>query len=945
MINKQAELHALINNENLDILCITETWLNNSSPDEIVVIPGFRMFRKDRHQTTLQWANLGGGGVAIFIKEHVTCVTCPNYSPENSEFITVKIKHGTGSLYLSTIYRSPRQPMHSLLEAIDQLSELIENETCIIVGDFNAKNTEWKSTDKTDNNGKLLQSAFLRHGLSVANKQQGTRPNLLNNTNPLLDIITTNAPHMLSLTESLSPFSDHCPVVTSIHLPTLPSTTRNGNRVRKRIDYSLLRQLLERYPLMERIMGTDNANFAWKAWYTHLHSLVLQSTIWSRLPPHKHKFWFTPHLHKLKKRQDRLYRQCLRKPHSIETKISYCLVRNLFRSQTRNAKKCHTEFNALKLSQDCRKGGYIWWKRAKQFCNIASKIQQMPDLELDSQTVTSSHSKASLLSNYFASQSQQSPKPFEMRHNTRTADSPLFSFQTFTPGQVHWDLTHLNTRKATSETSLMPILRNLADLLCESLSWIFNLSIASCTFPEQWKIAKVIPIFKNRGKSSDPGNYRPISLLHPVARIFESRLADSLKNYLTTNNILTPHQFAYMPQRSATDQLLLLTHHMATIKDKRGNYDCVFLDFRKAFDRVDHRALLGIIATLTDQRTVKWFENYLSNRTIQVCVESVLSSPSQITAGVPQGSHFAPLLFAMYINSLPQSISNSSPFLFADDVTLLFRHRPQRSLDENKALLETDIASCQLWAKRVHGNFSVQKTTLLSTAYTCEEQALVMDSVPLSPQKNTKHLGVTLTANLDFTHHLSAITSRFSKRIALLCYMGRSLQADAIILLYKSYVRPAVEYAIPVWCFRITQAQITALDILQAKICRRLLKSCHQNFEYDESKENLNKLCSLQSLKYRRQIISLVTLFKFIHFHPNYLEQFNIYITKSTRRPNKLVFNNHGRVLSSLFMHRIGTMWNCLPPSLTSLDNLSKFTCALRHFTLKYQFSCNGIPS
>ena len=139
MINKQAELHALINNENLDILCITETWLNNSSPDEIVVIPGFRMFRKDRHQTTLQWANLGGGGVAIFIKEHVTCVTCPNYSPENSEFITVKIKHGTGSLYLSTIYRSPRQPMHSLLEAIDQLSELIENETCIIVGDFNAK--------------------------------------------------------------------------------------------------------------------------------------------------------------------------------------------------------------------------------------------------------------------------------------------------------------------------------------------------------------------------------------------------------------------------------------------------------------------------------------------------------------------------------------------------------------------------------------------------------------------------------------------------------------------------------------------------------------------------------------------------------------------------------------------------------------------------------------
>ena len=128
---------------------------------------------------------------------------------------------------------SKSMSMSSLLEAIDQLSEFIENETRVILSDFNAKNSEWKSIDRTDNNGRQLQSAFLRHGLSVANKQQGTRSNLLSNATPLPDIISTNIPHMLSLAEPLSPVSDHCPAKASFHVSTLHSLPHHCTNVRK----------------------------------------------------------------------------------------------------------------------------------------------------------------------------------------------------------------------------------------------------------------------------------------------------------------------------------------------------------------------------------------------------------------------------------------------------------------------------------------------------------------------------------------------------------------------------------------------------------------------------------------------------------------------------------------------------------------------------------------
>ena len=207
-------------------------------------------------------------------------------------------------------------------------------------------------------------------------------------------------------------------------------------------------------------------------------------------------------------------------------------------------------------------------------------------------------------------------------------------------------------------------------------------------------------------------------------------------------------------------------------------------------------------------------------------------------------------------------------------------------------------------------------------------------------------VGVQLSDGLEFHDHFQfhTIFRKFQQRVNLLCFMGRHLPSSHILLLYKSYVRPAIEYAIPVWSFRITSAQLESLDVLQAKVCRRLLKLAKITFDIYESKSNLNRLCHLESLQFRRIFISLVVLFKYINFHPEYLSRFAITISCHVVPVGpKSSFLTHMVVFFHPFSYRKLVLFG-LPPRLTTLDSLSEFKRHLRIHIAKYQFDCTGTP-
>ena len=317
-------------------------------------------------------------------------------------------------------------------------------------------------------------------------------------------------------------------------------------------------------------------------------------------------------------------------------------------------------------------------------------------------------------------------------------------------------LDNLNQNKSAGADKHHPRrLIELKDLLVPLLTSILQKSLEDGFLPEVWKQANITPIYKQKGSKSSPTNYRPVSLTSVICKIMESIVKDSIVNHLKQHNLLYKHQHAFVGKRSTTTQIIEAMDNWTTLLENGDAVDVIYLDFAKAFDKVPHQRLIKKCKALgIDGKIVKWIDAFLNNRKQRVIVNGCSSEWSEVYSGVPQGSVIGPVLFVIFINDMPEKVSNFIS-LFADDAKLY-----GVSTDDTDSLsIQNDLSKLQNWTNKwkLQFNESKCKTLYLGSNNSKHPYHMASNSGVINLEETTveKDLGIFVDNKLDFDEHIT----------------------------------------------------------------------------------------------------------------------------------------------------------------------------------------------
>ena len=354
--------------------------------------------------------------------------------------------------------------------------------------------------------------------------------------------------------------------------------------------------------------------------------------------------------------------------------------------------------------------------------------------------------------------------------------------------------------------SIPPYILSLINLdISNILTKIINLSFQTGIFPASLKLVKVIPVYKNKGSNTSFNNYRPISLLSNIDKIFEKLVHSRVVSFLDRFNLIFLRQFGFRKKHSTSHTLISLTENIRKSLDA-GWFSCgVFIDLQKAFDTVDHSILLEKLKHYGIRGiTNNWFKSYLSNRNQFVFVSGEKSETKTIKHGVLQGSVPGPLLFILYINDLQSTIRNSNTFLFADDTCLLNSNSKIKCIEKQ---LNYDLKMLYKWLCASKISLNVTKTEVVLFHHDNKpidhELRLKLNGKYLSLSESVKYLGITINHNLSFSQQLDSLSIKLRHANGALSKIRHVANKSVLCSVFNSLFMSHLSYGCQSWAQNI----------------------------------------------------------------------------------------------------------------------------------------------
>ena len=273
----------------------------------------------------------------------------------------------------------------------------------------------------------------------------------------------------------------------------------------------------------------------------------------------------------------------------------------------------------------------------------------------------------------------------------------------------------ISHQKTVVDMISLKLLKTLKVPLLSPLVMIINQMLNTGTFPDKLKIANILPIYKKEDNTKFD-NYRPISLLPVISKLFEKTIFKQIYSYFQEHKLFFSSQYGFRSGHSTELAALQIVDKIITEMDKGEIPISIFLDLSKAFDTIDHQILLHKLEYYGIKGTANnLINNYLTNRKQFVEFNGTCSDLLSISTGVPQGSVLGPLLFIIYINDIAKVSKVFQPIIYADDTTLFSTLKSFHTTSDNdtECLINLELDKIDMWLKANKLSLNVKKTKFM----------------------------------------------------------------------------------------------------------------------------------------------------------------------------------------------------------------------------------------
>ena len=910
--------------KNIDIFLISETKINGSFPTEQFILEGFQKpFRLDRTDR--------GGGLLFYVRHGIPSKLVK--AEDSYEAIFVEVIINKQKWLISHSYnpdlKTAQEHFEKLQISLDLLPSKYKN--LLMIGDLNCEidNSEMPN---------FCDSLELKGLINLPTCYK-------NPDNPkCIDHILTNSPESFlstayTMTTGFSDFHKMTLAVMDKTFTKLPPTTIKY-RCFRNFDKDSFSETLN------NILQDDTKDFEAK------NKSIVEEL--DKSAPFKFKKlrgnnapFVNKELRKAIMERSKLKSSWLKDKQNDNKKTLYHRQRNYCLSLLRRTKKKY--FADLKVNKvtDSRK----FWKTVKPFFSNKSSKRMKYTLVENDNIVNEEKKVAEIFGDFYSNIISNLDLPVPPHLNTEHEEhvekcihkyrehqsvveikekefEKSFEFRHCSNEEVEKIIKELTTNKSQPSTDIpVKIIKEYSNQFSEFMTESINRSIDEGVFPDTLKVADITPVYKNKGSKSDKTNYRPISILPVLSKIYERVIHNQLSEYF--ENILSDNQCAYRKGFSTQPSLMTLVETWKKATDDKNKFGALLIDLSKAFDCICHDLLIAKLDAYGLKRdAINLIADYLSRRKQRVKVGDHYSAMNEIEDGVPQGSILGPLLFNIYTRDLFYLLHENKVLNYADDTT---PYAVGNLWEEVANELGTAALKIFEWLEINQMIGNADKSQLISNSSDKENFISVLNE-KIYNSECAKILGVKFDSTLNFEQHITKLCKEASNKISALARIAPFMDEAKRRTIMNAFFKCQFSYCPLVWMFHSRRLE-HRINHLHER-CLRIVYSDNQS-----SFEDLLDRDNAVTFHHRNLQLLAIELFKIVKGLPNQTE--NLFL--QNKRSEEDIGTRHLPFFKSRDIRTVHNgeeslsflapkIWELVPIELKELGELNEFKELIKHW-------------